>query len=472
MTVAEYYRVPAVRERMLEYCGATTASDPTCVYLAGLAPSLGKRNGWDTACRVPPSGLHRLTIEGADISRSLWDTRHLIWFLELDYQNTDYPGEAYAHPTEVFLKLEPAYRATREILDELRFPLLFVMTGQGYHLVGRLPLENRLVDRLASLVSDVPPWFSSHRRRMPSWTAPPLDSRAARASAGLGLLIEFLGHLIVRRSAGCSPLPVVMNGTKVGRRSPVGRECLSVDLSHVGDPLDSRHMRVAFGAYQRHRFRPDIVGAELSGVPPLVALPRGDEPLCELLRRGRDTSAAASVAAHSRCELPDITRGLRTLLTRYQRSPLAAFHRDFYATTPHGPDEWVDTYDRLPLQRLLPCVAASLTSPNDLLLQPAHLQHMTRALMSDGWHPRHIAGLVHSKYAQDAGWGSHWESRHPLSRAEFDVRVFAGMIVTGLDEGVDFNCRSAQEKDLCPVGASCDHDLRVDRRRLLKRTAI
>ena len=50
--------------------------------------------------------------------------------------------------------------------------------------------------------------------------------------------------------------------------------------------------------------------------------------------------------------------------------------------------------------------------------------------------------------------------------AEFDVRVFAGMIATGVDEGIDFNCRSAQEKGLCP-GLVCTHDLRVDRERLL-----
>jgi hypothetical protein len=52
------------------------------------------------------------------------------------------------------------------------------------------------------------------------------------------------------------------------------------------------------------------------------------------------------------------------------------------------------------------------------------------------------------------------------TRAEFDVRVFAGMVATGLDEAIDFNCRSAQEKGLCP-GAVCTHDLRSDRDRLL-----
>jgi hypothetical protein len=54
------------------------------------------------------------------------------------------------------------------------------------------------------------------------------------------------------------------------------------------------------------------------------------------------------------------------------------------------------------------------------------------------------------------------------TRAEFDVRVFAGMVATGMDEGIDFNCRSAQEKGLCP-GAGCTHDLRSDRDHLLAR---
>jgi hypothetical protein len=41
------------------------------------------------------------------------------------------------------------------------------------------------------------------------------------------------------------------------------------------------------------------------------------------------------------------------------------------------------------------------------------------------------------------------------------------MIAAGRDRGVDFNCRSAQEKDLC-AGGECRHDLRVQRERLLR----
>ena len=73
------------------------------------------------------------------------------------------------------------------------------------------------------------------------------------------MLIEYLAHLVLHQARAFSAVPVVVNGTVVGR-GPRGRECVSLDFSHVGDPLDTRLIRVAFGAYQWHRFRPDIFG--------------------------------------------------------------------------------------------------------------------------------------------------------------------------------------------------------------------
>jgi hypothetical protein len=75
---------------------------------------------------------------------------------------------------------------------------------------------------------------------------------------------------------------------------------------------------------------------------------------------------------------------------------------------------------------------------------------------------------VHGKYTHPHGWRDRWTQLDARTRAEFDVRVFAGLVVTGADELVDFNCRSAQEKWICPwVG--CRHDLREDRDRLRAR---
>ena len=37
----------------------------------------------------------------------------------------------------------------------------------------------------------------------------------------------------------------------------------------------------------------------------------------------------------------------------------------------------------------------------------------------------------------------------PIMRAEFYVRLFAGQIDQRVDGGIDFNCRSQQEKQFC-----------------------
>jgi hypothetical protein len=89
--------------------------------------------------------------------------------------------------------------------------------------------------------------------------------------------------------------------------------------------------------------------------------------------------------------------------------------------------------------------------------------------MAREWTPRQIADAVAGCYAADWNWGTRWTRMHRQTRADFDVRVFAGMIVTGLDRMLDFNCVSAQEKGICR-GTGCAYDLREDRDRLLDRT--
>jgi hypothetical protein len=117
-----------------------------------------------------------------------------------------------------------------------------------------------------------------------------------------------------------------------------------------------------------------------------------------------------------------------------------------------------------------PCVSWPLVAPNDRLLQPAFIQNITRWLLADGMRARDIAAVVHSRYAADFNWGARWSWLDAETRAEFDVRVFAGLVGAGADRAVDFNCTSAQEKGQCP-GVACGHDLRGDRARLLERVA-
>jgi hypothetical protein len=460
--VAAYYRDPAVQLRLREYCGGTAREAPTAAYVATLRDDGRPHLTWDRSRRVPAAEMATLFHDCGDLSRSLWDTQNLLFVLDLDHQNIDAPAEPFIHPADVFVKLEPAWRATRDVLRSAGLQALDIMTGRGYHFTGRIPLDHPVVDLLAGLLPGVPSWYANHKQRRPPAVTATLSMRQAQASVGLGLILEFLAHKILYRASRSSPIPVVVNGTIVGRGAS-GRECVSVDFSHAGDPLDVRHVRVAFGAYQWHRFRPDIFGLQAASFPPLVALPRRQRSLISMLTASRGLDSGLRSSRRSDATLPDVSVGVERLVTEYGASSLAEFHRAFLSEVGTSSARQPDI-DRATLP---PCLARCLETPNDLLLRPEHLQYLTRGLLARGWRASQVAALVQAQYEGDYGWGDRWTRMHPRTRAEFDVRVFAGLVAAGIDRMVDHNCVSAQEKGVCP-GTGCAYDLRLDRDRLLR----
>ena len=464
LSAIDYYRDPTVRARMLEACGSDQDGQPTAAYIAGLGDPGPPHQTWAEAVRLPVDQISTLWTRGVDISRSLWDAKQLLFMLELDYLNVDRPAESVLRPAEVFFKLEPVYRAARVVFQQFGLAARTVMTGRGYQFAGAVPLDHPVIPRLAAL-SRLPFWFAGVDRRRPPGVTAPLTIQQAEAAEGLGKLVEFVAHGVLARAARKSSIPVVFNGTVVGS-GLVGRECVSIDFSHVGDPLDVRHIRLPFSTYQWHRLRPDIFGLQAASVPPLATLPRGRESLVTRLSRRRDLAAGVRAARRADGRLPDVSAGIETLLDRYSGSRLAHFHRAFERdrqATPVGPAV-VD------LAALPPCVSIALTWPNDRLLKPEHIQHLVRVLTARGVSAAAIAGLVVTAYEGHHDWGDRWSTMDRHTRADFDVRVFAGMLATGLDTLVDFNCASAQEKDICPR-TGCPFDLRVDRDRLARATS-
>jgi hypothetical protein len=454
--VQSYYADPDVRARIREACGSDTFGLSSAVYLATIDFEDDPHVTWATPRRCPVADLESLLDGGHDVARSLWDTRHLVFLIDLDHQNLDNQAESFLHPDDAFIALEPTFRAVRAVSERWGLDTQAVMTGRGYHFVGVVPLGHPIVDRLARLSPDVPSWWHSHARRRPDW-APAISERHARAHAGLGMIVEYAAGLIHDRAAPASPVPVTLNGTVVGL-GVRGREAVSIDFSHLGDPLDMRQFRVCFSAYQWHRSRPDIFGAA-ADLAPLVVLPRTARSLQSTLRDGRDVGTARRRARLADSRLPDIADGLERMLDEYLDSPLGEFHRRFYDDARSG---------AVGLDHAPPCVARCIEWPNDLLLKPEHIQHLVRWGLSDGATARQVAELVFAAYESDHGWGDRWTRLDARTRAEFDVRVFAGLVETGRDRLVDFNCVSAQEKDVCPrVG--CPHDLRDDRERLIHR---
>lgn len=466
-SIRDYYRDEPVRTRIREYASMTGPGEPGCVYLAALTARDGPFATWYQARRHPPEALDHLLEDGSDLARSMWDRSNLIVHLDVDYLNADLAGEAFAHPSDVFEKLEPVYATTRNLLHEYALPLQSVVTGEGYHFIGQVPWDSPHIARLADLSPAVPAWLSTLGQRHPPWVRDTISPTQARAYTGLGMLIEHVSHRIMREAFATSPIPIVLNGTVVGRGGS-GRECVSLDISFAGEPLDTRHIRVAFGAYQKHRWRPDMVGEAISKqVPPLVAIPRAGASLREMLAGGRGTGQALRLSRLVTATIPTVTDGIPRLIDDYLAGPIAATHRRYHAEPMTPADKWPELFDRFDYDRLPPCVAAPLLEPNDRLLQPASIQHVTRALLAMGWPARRIASLIQSRYAKDFGWGNRWTQMDAETKADFDVRVFSTLLFTGLDEGIDFNCVSAQEKRICP-SVECRRDLRVNRDQLLK----
>ena len=457
-----YYSDTGVQARLAEYCGATTGSEPTARFVVGFNPQAAPYPTWLAQRRLPTKALSSLWASGWDMSRSLWDAQSLIVAVDLDYQNLDYPGEPFTHPSDVFFKLENSFTAAQRVLAHLELPAMPVSTGRGYHFVGRVPLDSPVLARLADL-HPVPAWFATHtQRKGPDVAAMP--EAQARAAAGLGLLLEHLAHLVVAEAGRTNLIPLVFNGTTVGS-GEVGRECVSIDFSHAGDPLDIRHIRMAFSTYQWHRIRPDIFGAAVSALPPLAAVPRVTSSLEAFLLAGRDLESVRQIAAGCHAALPDVSAGVDALISSYVASPLAQLHREF--STERALLDGVPR--RLP-EDMPPCIALCLEQPNDLLLKPEHLQNLVRLLLARQWSGAEIALLVQRKYEEDHRWGRHWEEVDPRTRADFDVRVFSSLALTGLDRAIDFNCASSQDKGICPHTA-CTHDLRFDRDQLMTRVA-
>ena len=234
-------------------------------------------------------------------------------------------------------------------------------------------------------------------------------------------------------------------------RSKRGREAISVDLSMYGDPIHMRDVRTAFSTHQKHKVMRHKVGDEIArNIPVQTCIPTGELSLKDRLEMRRHFQLTSEWAAASGpMKIPSANAGFLNLIDEYRKSRLFEFHR-YFDSTEHDPwNVWPRTYDKFDLRTIPPCVAFALQQPNPHLLKPTNLQALTRTLMGIGWHPKHIAGLVRSKFERPYGWEGGWQKYDATTRADFYIRLFAGQIWTGLDQHLDHNCISHQQKGYC-----------------------
>jgi hypothetical protein len=277
--------------------------------------------------------------------------------------------------------------------------------------------------------------------------------------------MEYLAQRVKRLAATRCEIPVEFTAVEVGP-SEHGREMASLDISEYGDPLHTRAVRVPFSVYLKpwHLFD----GASAEAWMPMVFVPMRRMRLSRALQVMHAPEKVAALAWRASAEIPEENAGMLRLLAKYTRSSLASFHTAYFSEEHEPAGRWPETYDRVPLEVLPPCVRNVLLYPNDLLLRPWGMRTVTRALLALGWHPRHIAGLIRSKFERDFGWGDQWTEYDPATRADFYVRIFSGLFATGEDDLVDFNCQSCKEEQMCPV-KECAGNLDTFRNAALER---
>jgi len=440
--ISDYYRNSDVRARIMEFIGGPP-DDAACEYLVAHDTSIK-----DNFRPRPTETLWACLDAELDVERSLWDKRSLIIDLDVEYVNFDFPFEPYLDPARTFELQEPVETAIRELLLEFGIVPLHLMSGRGHHFTWRIDRGSPVYTEMAA-IGMVPDFLESFYAKPHPPHGRPVAHDLMYAFAGLGVVMEYFAHLIKECAAPQSRVPVELTAVTVG---PVqrGREMISIDISEYGDPLNMRSIRIPYSVYwkpwqQRSVYVEDI----LRRLPPLFLLPRDEMGIIESLDSMRLPDAAARLAGRASARIPEQSEGTRNLLAAYRQSELAAFHEWFYSEEHEPPHRWPATYDLLDRRMLPPCVQYVLEHPNAYLLMPAGLALVTRVLLAQGWHPRHIAGFIRSIYERDHGWGLKWYEYSAGMRADFYTRVFSGLFYAGPDDLLDFNCQSVREKDFC-----------------------
>lgn len=437
-----YYENPAVISRMVDFLGGDGVGNLRARFITA--------DHWSRAEHRarPVTDVFFCMDQSREICRSLLDHESLLIHLDIEYVNFDFPGEPYLRPERTFELQAPVIKVAETILHRHGIKALRILSGRGHHFIWRVSYGSeafRSLERIGAHAASTQPCAPE----VPAFDGLPVPGPVTAAFAGLALVMESLAHEIKRQAAPLCQIPVELTAFEVGP-SGCGREMIAIDISEYGDPVQSRTTRVPFSIYFKPWQQRDLIGREVvDRLPPVFFIPLGDMDVSQGLKIMRDANLAMKLAENASTKIPEQSAGTERLVATYLASPLHVFHDWFHSHRQHGPERWPETYDRLPPDALPPCVREVLEHPNDLLLRPHGLRLVTRAMLALGWHPRHIAGLIRSKFERDHGWGDQWTGYSPALRADFYARVFAGLFVTHLDDLVDCNCQSLKEAKGC-----------------------
>ena len=424
-----YYATPDVRARLIESLGGRRLDEATCYYLGRCFDTI--KPGF---CMKKPGALDLFLRKEWDVARSLWDRQWLIADVDIEYVNFDFPAEPFLDYRRCFSLQEPVRHAGERVFAEIGMQPLHTISGRGHHFTWKIEPTSPAFRSLAR-IGRVPPALERVYATPQPPDGEPVDPAFGKAFAGLGLVIEYVAHQILADAQPACPIPIFPEAVEMGPQQR-GREVVVLDISEYGDPLHTRAVRVPFSIYLKPWLHTDILCPELEGkIPVMVMVPTRGWDTEQVTPIMRDLDAAARWASGVSCLLPDGSDSMEPLIAQYLHSEVRRFHDEFYSVEPEPPEQWPLTYDRVSLDGLPPMARYALEHPNDALLKPEFIRQVVIALLDRGWHPRHIAGLLRSKYERDYGWLNAWYIYDAGTRADFHVRVLAGMLQLSVDRG-------------------------------------
>jgi len=445
LAVQSVYTNPAVRMRLIEFLGGDSLDHATAAYIT---QSDGCQ--FDQRLLRSPRDLDHFLSSELDIARSLADTASFLFHLDVEYVNFDSPAEAFADPWRTFDLQEPVVCVIETLLLQWGIRPLHMITGQGHHFVWRISRTSELAGRIAALCP-APELLDACEERVPLTLHSCIDREAHRAFAAISLIMEYVAHRVKEAAAPLSQFPVEITAVHVGPCASKQREIISIDISEYGDPLHTRMVRMPFTNYLKPFFNGFANSLRINGeIPAIRTIPLHEIDIRQAIKVRQVEADVIDLARRASVSIPDQTEGTARLLQDYLTSHLRQFHERFYSDQHDAKERWHETYDRTPDAVFPACARHIVAWPNDLLLKPAGMQMITRCLLAAGWHPRHIAGFIRSKFENPAfNWGVNWADYAPAIRADFYTRLFAGLYATGLDPLIDFNCTSTREKGFC-----------------------
>jgi hypothetical protein len=427
MKIKEYYATPDVRSRMIESLGGPTLDEATCYYIGRCFDTI--KPGFSMQ---RPDKLDLFLRNRWDVARSLWDRKWLFVDIDIEYANFDFPAEPFLDYQRCFALQEPVVRALGGMLAEVGMQPLHTVTGRGHHF-GWFVAPDSPAFRSLERIGRVPPALQRTYAAPQPPEGEPVDLATGRAFAGLGLVIEYVAHRLMEEAQPSCPIPILPEAVDMGPQER-GKEIVVLDITEYGDSLHTRAVRMPFSLYLKPWLHTDILTPETEGrVPVMVMVPAGGRETEQVTPIMRDLGKAAQWASQVSGVFPDCSQGMERLIAQYLRSEIRRFHDEYYSVEPEPVEQWPVTYDRVALEGLTPMARYALENPNDALLRPDFLRQVVAGLLERGWHPRHIAGLIQSKYERDYRWLNLWYVYDAQTRADFHTRVLAGLIRLGRD---------------------------------------